>query len=130
MWSLGIIMHILLCGYAPFRSADRERLFALIREGALRMDEPVWHHVPDAARRLLRRLLQVDVTKRASARRVLANRWLIAMVAKCDAAVGVVNGVLVQGADNDAVGSNDGDQCVPKADSVHGDARDDCRSDL
>jgi serine/threonine protein kinase len=42
IWSLGIIMHILLCGYAPFRSTDRNRLFELIKQGSLSLIEPVW----------------------------------------------------------------------------------------
>ena len=45
LWSLGVIMHILLCGYAPFRSTDRDKLFALIKQGALSLQEPIWDTV-------------------------------------------------------------------------------------
>ena len=33
VWSLGVVMYILLCGFPPFYGDDDDQMFALIRKG-------------------------------------------------------------------------------------------------
>jgi len=44
MWALGVILYILLCGFPPFRSADRKQteLFRCIKEGNFEFLRPYW----------------------------------------------------------------------------------------
>lgn len=47
MWSLGVILYIMLCGYAPFRNQDRDKLFQLIQAGRYEFDGPRWKNVSE-----------------------------------------------------------------------------------
>ena len=71
MWSLGVIIYILLCGYPPFHDSNQPRLFRKIRAGQYRFDSPYWDNVSDQAKDLIRHLLVVDPTQRYDAQQVL-----------------------------------------------------------
>ena len=75
MWSLGVIIYILLCGYPPFHDSNQPRLFKKIRSGQYRFDSPYWDNVSDQAKDLIRHLLVVDPTQRYDAKQVLAHEW-------------------------------------------------------
>lgn len=51
VWALGVILYILLCGFPPFRSRDRdqEELFQLIKLGQLHFPSPYWDTISDGA---------------------------------------------------------------------------------
>nr|XP_046216720.1 serine/threonine-protein kinase DCLK2-like isoform X2 [Oncorhynchus gorbuscha] len=78
LWALGVIVHILLCGFPPFRRRDRdqEELFQMIREGHLTFLAPYWDHISDAAQGLVKALLQVNPTERLTAVQTLKHPWI------------------------------------------------------
>lgn len=49
VWALGVILYILLCGFPPFRSRDRdqEELFQLIKQGQLHFLSPYWDPISE-----------------------------------------------------------------------------------
>ena len=49
VWALGVILYILLCGFPPFRSRDRdqEELFQLIKQGELQFLSPYWDPISE-----------------------------------------------------------------------------------
>ena len=57
MWSLGVIIFILLCGYPPFHDSNQTRLFKRIRAGQYRFDSPYWDNVSKEAKDLIQHLL-------------------------------------------------------------------------
>ena len=75
MWSLGVIIYILLCGYPPFHDSNQPRLFRKIRAGQYRFDSPYWDNVSEQAKDLIRHLLVVDPTQRYDAQQVLNHEW-------------------------------------------------------
>jgi MAP kinase interacting serine/threonine kinase len=92
LWSLGVIMYILLCGYAPFAGNcgsdcgwDRgesctdcqERLFSSIREGRLVFPDQHWAAISPQAKDLIQRLLVKDSGARLEAGQVLAHPWVL-----------------------------------------------------
>ena len=92
MWSLGIIMYILLCGYAPFTAGNcgfncgwergdncqdcQEMLFHNICEGQLIFPEEHWQGISLLARRLICQLLTKDSSARLTAEQVLSDPWI------------------------------------------------------
>ncbi|XP_064025772.1 serine/threonine-protein kinase DCLK3 [Pogoniulus pusillus] len=78
MWAAGVILYILLCGFPPFRSQERDQdeLFQIIQLGHYEFLSPYWDNISAAAKDLITRLLIVDPQKRYTARQVLQHPWI------------------------------------------------------
>jgi len=92
MWSLGIIMYILLCGYAPFSGncgldcgwergescmECQEMLFASIKGGEVIFPAQHWDKVSSEAKDLILHLLVTDFSNRFDADQVLTHPWIL-----------------------------------------------------
>jgi serine/threonine protein kinase len=75
MWSAGVIMYVLLGGYAPFEGALDELLY-VIQNGIYKFHDDCWCGVSSAAKRMIRCLLCLDPTDRMSAREALESDWM------------------------------------------------------
>ena len=76
LWSLGVIMYILLCGYTPFYGADPQAKCAAIAGGNFFFPKSDWDHVSSQAKDLIRRLIVVNPDQRMTAASVLTHPWL------------------------------------------------------
>ncbi len=76
MWSMGVILFILLCGYPPFWGDVDRKIFARIKKGQYSMVGPQWAGVSDAAKHLVRRLLCPEDT-RLTAEQALNDIWML-----------------------------------------------------
>jgi len=91
LWSLGIIMYILLCGYVPFsgkcgddcgwETGDncpncQELLFDSIKEGHVEFHAKYWEDISDEAKDLISRLLVKDADVRLDSYQVLEHPWV------------------------------------------------------
>lgn len=49
VWALGVILYILLCGFPPFRSKERDQdeLFQLIKQGHFHFLSPYWDPISE-----------------------------------------------------------------------------------
>jgi serine/threonine protein kinase len=57
MWSVGVIIYILLCGYPPFYADNAPALFKKIMEVKYDFDDPSWENVSAEAKDLIGHLL-------------------------------------------------------------------------
>jgi serine/threonine protein kinase len=79
MWSLGVIVYILLGGYAPFEEPNDEALlFEKIKCADYEFHEEYWGPVSTDAKNLISSLLTIDPRKRLTAKQALKHPWLTA----------------------------------------------------
>merc|ERR1712142_159297 len=81
MWSLGVLIYIMLCGYPPFYSEVRhksmtQRMKKNIIEGQFDFPQEDWQHITSSAKDLIRNLLIVDPIKRLTIHEALNHKWL------------------------------------------------------
>lgn len=91
LWSLGVIIYILLCGYPPFYGccgsdcgwergefceSCQDQLFVSIQDGLYDFPEREWATVSDEAKDLIRHLLVKDASQRYTAEMVLNHPWV------------------------------------------------------
>jgi len=78
VWSMGVILYILLCGYPPFHATNNAALFEQIKRGRFAFHTNEWAGVTEAAKSLISRMLTVDVSQRATVDQVLHDPWIAA----------------------------------------------------
>eukprot|EP01100_Stratorugosa_tubuloviscum_P008637 TRINITY_DN359_c0_g1_i1.p1 TRINITY_DN359_c0_g1~~TRINITY_DN359_c0_g1_i1.p1 ORF type:complete len:346 (+),score=85.84 TRINITY_DN359_c0_g1_i1:35-1072(+) len=75
MWSVGVIIYILLCGYPPFYADNAPALFKKIMDVKYDFEDPSWEDVSEAAKDLIRNLLVKDPKRRYTAKQCLQDPW-------------------------------------------------------
>ena len=75
IWSCGVIMYILLCGYPPFNGFNNDTIFAKILKGAFDFPKEEWDGISESAKNLVRRMLTFDPSARPSAEELLQDPW-------------------------------------------------------
>lgn len=75
VWSAGVIMYILLCGYPPFNSFSDRGIMEKVKTAKVRFNEVDWAGVSDDAKHLISLLLQKDPSRRIRAEQALRHRW-------------------------------------------------------
>lgn len=76
LWSCGVILYILLCGYPPFNGSSEKAIMENVLIGKYSMKGKEWENVSQEAKDLIAKLLEYDPTKRPSAKEVLNNVWI------------------------------------------------------
>lgn len=67
LWSIGVILFILLCGYPPFNGSNDDQIIQRVKEGKYRTDEEEWESITPDAIDLVNKLLLYDPKERISA---------------------------------------------------------------
>ncbi len=76
VWSCGVIMYILLCGYPPFRGKGHKEIFEKIKKGSFDMTGSEWKNVSNEAKAMIDRMLTYKPSSRASAEEALHHPWI------------------------------------------------------
>jgi len=76
MWSVGILLYILLCGFPPFYHRDPNKLFDVIEKGVFDFPNPQWANISSSAKELVSLLLTLEPSERLTAQQALVHPWL------------------------------------------------------
>uniref|UniRef100_A0A1A8IKF0 non-specific serine/threonine protein kinase n=1 Tax=Nothobranchius kuhntae TaxID=321403 RepID=A0A1A8IKF0_NOTKU len=80
MWSLGVIMYILLCGFPPFYSNTGQAISPgmkhRIRMGQYEFPNPEWFDVSQEAKQLIIQLLKTEPSERMTIRQFMNHPWI------------------------------------------------------
>ncbi|KAM3571015.1 hypothetical protein VYU27_006930 [Nannochloropsis oceanica] len=79
LWSIGVIMYILLCGYPPFYGDTDADIFASVRRAQFSFPSPEWDEISPGAKDLIRKLLSKDPRKRPTAAAALNHEWFLVL---------------------------------------------------
>lgn len=75
MWSVGVILYTMLCGYQPFQDEDDSHQLRLILSGKYAFHKAYWCFISEEAKDLVKKLLVVDPNQRLSAQEALKHPW-------------------------------------------------------
>jgi calcium-dependent protein kinase len=75
VWSCGVILFILLCGYSPFNGRTEESILKKVKIGKFSMTDSIWQEVSNEAKDLIEKLLNKNIEKRLSAAEALKHEW-------------------------------------------------------
>ncbi|KAK8460126.1 hypothetical protein SEVIR_2G282400v4 [Setaria viridis] len=76
VWSAGVILHILLCGFPPFWGDSDEKIAQSILRGGINLQRDPWPKVSQNAKDLVKKMLDPDPRTRLTAKQVLEHPWL------------------------------------------------------
>jgi len=80
IWSLGVIIYILLCGFPPFFSTQglpmSPGMKKRIRLGQFDFPKPEWSEVSDEAKDLIRGCLKTNPQERLTIDQVIGTKWI------------------------------------------------------
>jgi calcium-dependent protein kinase len=76
IWSCGIILYILLSGVPPFWGETENQIFDAIRKSELEFKDDPWPLISESAKDCVRRMLEKNPRKRATAKEILRHEWL------------------------------------------------------
>jgi len=86
IWSCGVIMYILLCGYPPFYGDTDQEILKAVKRGQFDFPPAEWESTSQKAKDLIKSMLTMDVSARPDATTVLSHPWfeIIATGGKSD----------------------------------------------
>jgi calcium-dependent protein kinase len=76
LWSLGVIMYVLLCGYPPFYGETDNDVLAKVRLGNVNFTPQDWKNISQDAKDLIKELLRMNPKERFTASQALEHTWV------------------------------------------------------
>jgi len=76
IWSCGVIMYIMLCGYPPFYGENDADVLVKVRVGVFNFAPADWKHISDDAKDLIKKMLKMNPVERAKAKDALMHVWI------------------------------------------------------
>jgi calcium-dependent protein kinase len=77
VWSCGVILYIMLCGYPPFNGETDDEILQAVKKGTFDFPKEEWGTVSQDAKDLINKMLTYEPTKRVSALDCLSQSWFV-----------------------------------------------------
>lgn len=77
LWSCGVIMHVLLCGYPPFFGSTDGEVLVKVQKGDFGLNTADWMNVSEDGKHLVRALLTKHPDDRYTANQALKHEWIV-----------------------------------------------------
>jgi serine/threonine protein kinase len=84
VFSAGVTLYVMLCGYEPFYGETDAELVDANKSAAFDFPHEEWHKISGEAKDLLRKMMCADAKHRVSAKEALQHPWLQRHVGKAD----------------------------------------------
>ena len=75
VWSCGVILYILLCGYPPFNGSSNHEIYNAIQFSRLSFNKDEWFEISEDAINLIKLMLDKNPDNRPSAETCLNHKW-------------------------------------------------------
>ena len=75
IWSAGVVLYILLCGFPPFAGNSDREILQKVAIGRLSFPSPEWDSISFEAKDLIQQMICMNVSHRVSAREALCHTW-------------------------------------------------------
>lgn len=75
IWSCGVILYVLLCGYPPFNGDTDIEIMKNVQDGHFQFPDEEWKSISEEAKELIKKMLAYEPAKRISAMDVLQDKW-------------------------------------------------------
>lgn len=76
VWSCGVIMYVILCGYPPFYGDHDNDILAAVKKGKYDYDGDEWKQVSQDAKTLIDSMLVMSTDQRFTAESAMNNIWI------------------------------------------------------
>lgn len=76
MWSVGVVIYVMLCGYTPFREKTQDKIFERIKAGEYKFDRADWSMISAEAKDLIKGLMCINPDRRLTAAQALRSKWI------------------------------------------------------
>lgn len=76
LWSVGVIMYVMLCGYPPFFGETDAEVLSKVRLGNFSFNAADWKNISEDAKNLIRLLLKMNPKDRTTAEQALQHAWI------------------------------------------------------
>eukprot|EP00929_Paragymnodinium_shiwhaense_P001086 TRINITY_DN1012_c0_g3_i1.p1 TRINITY_DN1012_c0_g3~~TRINITY_DN1012_c0_g3_i1.p1 ORF type:complete len:494 (-),score=99.74 TRINITY_DN1012_c0_g3_i1:95-1576(-) len=76
IWSCGVILYILLCGYPPFYGDNDSQILRCVKRGVYDFPSPEWDDISSDAKSMIKLMLMYDSKMRPSADVCLQHHWI------------------------------------------------------
>jgi calcium-dependent protein kinase len=82
IWSAGVVLYVMLTGNFPFVGKTSQKLFENIKSGKYKNTGKEWEAISPQAKDLIKKMLELDTTKRISALECLNSQFITSMNSK------------------------------------------------
>merc|ERR1711871_556352 len=76
IWSMGVIMYILVCGYPPFYGDEQSEILSMVKDGMIDFPQEEWGTVSKECMDLIKKMCNKDSARRPTCEDLMQEPWL------------------------------------------------------